>query len=100
MRARASRLADKLILGAWVTTNVSQRISRPLVHLPVPVTFNLSQLAAPLMSDHSILWCCFIGLARRSSTMTSLHRHGAKEAYKQIHLRMKKSGLTTIKVAV
>src|SRR5580765_2624599 len=45
MRARASRLADKLILGAWVTTNVSQRISRPLVHLPVPVTFNLSQLA-------------------------------------------------------
>ena len=32
--------------------------------------------------------------------MTSLHRHGAKEAYKQIHLRIKKSGLTTIKVAV
>jgi hypothetical protein len=32
--------------------------------------------------------------------MTSLHSHSAKEAYKQIHLRMKKSGLTTIKVAV
>jgi N-methylhydantoinase B/oxoprolinase/acetone carboxylase alpha subunit len=30
--------------------------------------------------------------------MTSLNRHGAKEAYK--HLRMKKNGLTTIKVAV
>jgi hypothetical protein len=32
--------------------------------------------------------------------MTSLHRHGAKEAYKQIHFRMQKSGLTTIKVSV
>src|SRR5690242_3549689 len=51
MRARASRLADKLILGAWVTTNVSQRISRLLVHLPVPVTFNLSQLGAPILES-------------------------------------------------
>jgi hypothetical protein len=32
--------------------------------------------------------------------MTSLHRHGAKEAHKQIQLRMKKSGLTTVKVSV
>jgi len=32
--------------------------------------------------------------------MTSLHRHGAKEAHKQLHLRMKKSGLTTVKVSV
>ena len=32
--------------------------------------------------------------------MTSLHRHGAKEAHKQLHFRMKKSGLTTIKVSV
>ncbi len=32
--------------------------------------------------------------------MTSLHRHGAKEAHKQIHFRMKKSGLATIKVSV
>ena len=32
--------------------------------------------------------------------MTSLHRHGAKEAYKQLHLRMKKRGLTTVKVSV
>jgi hypothetical protein len=32
--------------------------------------------------------------------MTSLHLHGAKEAHKQIHLRMMKSGLTTIKVSV
>jgi len=32
--------------------------------------------------------------------MTSLHCHGAKEAHKQIHLRMKKRGLTTIKVSV
>jgi hypothetical protein len=32
--------------------------------------------------------------------MTSLHRHGAKEAHKQIQLRVKKSGLATIKVSV
>jgi len=32
--------------------------------------------------------------------MTSLHRHGAKEAHKQLHMRMKKSGLTTVKVSV
>src|SRR5438309_10237056 len=46
MRARASRLAVRLMFGASVTTNVSQRIGRPLVHLPVPVTFNLSQLGS------------------------------------------------------
>ena len=32
--------------------------------------------------------------------MTSLHRHGAREAHKQLHLRMKKRGLTTVKVSV
>jgi len=32
--------------------------------------------------------------------MTSLHRHGAREAHKQLHLRMKKRALTTIKVSV
>jgi hypothetical protein len=32
--------------------------------------------------------------------MTSLHRHGATEAHKQLQLRMKKSGLTTVKVSV
>jgi hypothetical protein len=32
--------------------------------------------------------------------MTSLHRHGAQEAHKQLHLRMKRSGLTTVKVSV
>jgi hypothetical protein len=32
--------------------------------------------------------------------MTSLHRHGAKEAHKQLQLRMKKSGLSTITVSV
>jgi hypothetical protein len=32
--------------------------------------------------------------------MTSLHRHGAKEAHKQLHLRMKRSGLSTVKVSV
>jgi hypothetical protein len=26
--------------------NMSQRIGRPLVHLPVPVTFNVSQLGS------------------------------------------------------
>ena len=44
MRARDSRLADKLMFGIWVATNMSQRIGRPLVHLPAPVTFNVSQL--------------------------------------------------------
>jgi hypothetical protein len=32
--------------------------------------------------------------------MTTLHRHGAKEAHKQLSLRIKRSGLTTIKVSV
>jgi hypothetical protein len=32
--------------------------------------------------------------------MTSLHRHGAREAHKQLHLRMKRRGLTTIQVSV
>jgi N-methylhydantoinase B/oxoprolinase/acetone carboxylase alpha subunit len=32
--------------------------------------------------------------------MTSLHRHGAKEAHKQLHLRMQRSGLNTVKVSV
>ncbi len=32
--------------------------------------------------------------------MTSLHRHGAREAHKQLHLRMKKRGLTTVNVSV
>jgi hypothetical protein len=32
--------------------------------------------------------------------MTSLHHHGAKEAHKQLHLRLKKRGLTTVKVSV
>src|SRR6266566_8987649 len=44
MRESDSRLADRLMFVTWVTTNMSQRIGRPPVHLPVPVTFNLSQL--------------------------------------------------------
>ena len=32
--------------------------------------------------------------------MNSLQRHGIKEAHKQLHLRMKKCRLTTIKVEV
>jgi len=32
--------------------------------------------------------------------MTSLHRHGDQEAHKQLHARIKKSGLTTVKVSV
>src|ERR1035441_5001185 len=46
MRARAARLADRLRFRIWVTTNRSQRIGGPLVHLPAPVTFNMSQLVA------------------------------------------------------
>jgi hypothetical protein len=32
--------------------------------------------------------------------MISLHRHGAKEAHKQLQLRMQRSGLSTVKIAV
>jgi hypothetical protein len=32
--------------------------------------------------------------------MTSLQRHGPKEAYKQLHLRMQKSGLASVRVLV
>jgi hypothetical protein len=32
--------------------------------------------------------------------MTSLHRHGAKESHKQLQFRMKRSGLSTIKISV
>ena len=32
--------------------------------------------------------------------MNSLQRHGHKEAYKQLHLRMQRSGLTSIKVQI
>lgn len=32
--------------------------------------------------------------------MHSLQRHGIKEAYKQLHLRMQRSGLSSIKVLV
>jgi hypothetical protein len=32
--------------------------------------------------------------------MHSLQRHGVKEAHKQLHLRMQRSGLSTIKVLV
>jgi hypothetical protein len=32
--------------------------------------------------------------------MNSLQRHGIAEAHKQLHLRMKRSGLSTIKVLV
>ena len=32
--------------------------------------------------------------------MTSLQRHGPHEAHKQLHLRMQRSGLTSIKVIV
>ncbi len=45
MRARHSRLADKLMFVTWVTKNKSQRLSRLLIHFPVPVTFNLSPFA-------------------------------------------------------
>jgi N-methylhydantoinase B/oxoprolinase/acetone carboxylase alpha subunit len=32
--------------------------------------------------------------------MNSLQRHGTKEAHKQLHLRMKRSGLASVKVQV
>jgi hypothetical protein len=32
--------------------------------------------------------------------MNSLQHHGIKEAHKQLHLRMKRNGLTSIKVEV
>src|SRR6185503_12512629 len=51
---RYSRLAVKLIFGAWVTTNVSQRMVRRLVQLPAQVTFNLSQLGP--VPDAVLFW--------------------------------------------
>ena len=33
------------MFGAWVTANMSKHISRPIVHLTVPITLNASQLA-------------------------------------------------------
>src|SRR6185436_3904149 len=44
MRASDSRLAERLMFVAWVTTNLSQRIGGRPVHHPAPVTFILSQL--------------------------------------------------------
>jgi hypothetical protein len=40
--------------------NVSQRISRPLVHRPAPVTFNLSQLGDQTWQRNDLIlrWCC------------------------------------------
>src|ERR1035441_1733501 len=46
MRARDSRLADRLMFVVSVTTNLSQRIAGRLVQLPAPVTFILSQLGS------------------------------------------------------
>src|SRR6185503_6144440 len=46
MRASDSRLAERLMFVAWVTTNLSQRIGGRPVHHPAPVTFILSQLGA------------------------------------------------------
>ncbi len=40
------------MFGAWVTTNLSQRIVGPLVQLPAPVTFNVSQLAPDLIATY------------------------------------------------
>src|ERR1035437_1776497 len=50
MRARDSRLADRLMFVVSVTTNLSQRIAGRLVQLPAPVTFILSQLGLPALS--------------------------------------------------
>ncbi|MGA9453078.1 MAG: PEP-CTERM sorting domain-containing protein, partial [Verrucomicrobiia bacterium] len=41
-----SRLLGRLMFVAWVTTILSQRRAKPLVQLPVPVTFILSQHGA------------------------------------------------------
>lgn len=35
------------MLVVWVTMNMCQRFRRRLVHLPVPVTFYMSQLGLP-----------------------------------------------------
>jgi hypothetical protein len=44
---------------------------------------------------------CYVAVARRSSSMNkSLQQHGLKEVYKQLRLKMKNSGLDTIKVLV
>lgn len=43
---------------------------------------------------------CFVSPSRRCLTMISLQHHGIEEAHKQLHLRMKRSGLNSIKVIV
>src|ERR1017187_4987255 len=54
MRARDSRLADRLMFVVSVTTNLSQRIAGRLVQLPAPITFILSQLAVATIAWFSI----------------------------------------------
>src|ERR1035438_519110 len=54
MRARDSRLADRLMFVVSVTTNLSQRIAGRLVQLPAPVTFILSQLGRRLHSEKGL----------------------------------------------
>jgi hypothetical protein len=43
---------------------------------------------------------CFHSPHGRGLAMTSLQRHGPREAHKQLHLRMQRSGLSSIKVHV
>src|ERR1035438_8931940 len=54
MRARDSRLADRLMFVVSVTTNLSQRIAGRLVQLPAPVTFILSQLGPDQSQDREV----------------------------------------------
>ena len=43
------KIVEGFLTGlTFVTMNISQRIGSPLVHLPAPVTFKVSQLALPI----------------------------------------------------
>jgi len=43
---------------------------------------------------------CLMRMPRSCLTMNSLQRHGPHEAHKQLHLRLQRSGLSSVKVLV
>ena len=75
---------------------MSQRISRPLVHLPAPVTFNLSQLGAgqryfPLLNfgrPHKIKLHASISLRRKQIVLRRRRRRVAREKIRHAALRL------------
>src|ERR1039458_4224106 len=76
MRARDSRLADRLMFVVSVTTNLSQRIAGRLVQLPAPVTFILSQLGPRWPLHFLAFFACFPRQIRVDFSAGSLNQAG------------------------